>query len=429
MGPDPLRGDLRVAGTVHVVGAGVAGLSCAVRVARAGRRVRLYEAAGQAGGRCRSFHDAALDRLIDNGNHLLLSGNRAAMAYLNDIGAADSLAGPARAEFPFLDLENGLTWTLRPGAGPIPWWIFSSRRRVPDSRPGDYLGGLRFALAGAGATVAECLDTARPLYRRFWEPLAVAVLNAPADEGAAALLWPVLRETFGRGEAACRPRIAATGLSRSFVDPALSLLGVLGCPVRFNSRVRAMTLADDRVSGLEAGGGAVAVEASDAVVLAVPPTVAAGLIPGLEAPKESRAIVNGHFRLDRERPGVSIVGLVGGVSQWLFRRADMASVTVSAAGALIDESAEVIAARLWPEVARALDLGDAPLPPWRIVKEKRATFAQVPAEAARRPGTRTAWRNLFLAGDWTATGLPATIEGAVRSGHAAAAVLVGGAKT
>lgn len=416
-----------MADTVHVVGAGIAGLSCAVRLARAGRRVRLYEAAGQAGGRCRSFHDAALDRLIDNGNHLLLSGNRAALAYLEEIGAADSLAGPARAEFPFLDLESGLAWTLRPSAGSIPWWIFSSRSRVPDSRPGDYLRGLRFAHAGTAATVADCLDTTRPLYRRFWEPLAVAVLNAPADEGAAALLWPVLRETFGRGEAACRPRIAAAGLSQSFVDPALSLLGMLGCPVRFSSRVRAMTLAGDRVSGLDLGGDAVTIEASDAVVLATPPTVAASLVPGLEAPKESRAIVNGHFRLDRKRPGVSIVGLVGGTSQWLFRRGDTASVTVSAAGALIDEPSEVIAARLWPEVARALDLGDAPLPPYRIVKEKRATFAQVPAGAARRPGTRTAWRNLFLSGDWTGTGLPATIEGAVRSGHAAAAVLFAGA--
>ena len=403
-----------------MVGAGVAGLSCAARLARAGRRVCLYEAAGQAGGRCRSFHDAALDRLIDNGNHLLLSGNRAALSYLDDIGAADSLAGPLRAEFPFLDLQSGLAWTLRPGAGPIPWWIFSPRRRVPDSRPGDYLRGLRFAWSGAGATVADCLDGTRPLYRRFWEPLAVAVLNAPADEGAATLLWPVLRETFGRGEAACRPRIAAEGLSQSFVDPALSLLAARDCPVRFNNRLRAMVLDGDRVSGLDAGGDAVPVEASDSVVLAVPPAAAAGLVPGLETPRESRSIVNGHFRLEGEGPGVSIVGLVGGLSQWLFRRADIASVTVSAAGALIEEPAEVIAARLWPEVARALDLGDAPLPRHRIVKEKRATFAQVPAEAARRPGTRTAWRNLFLAGDWTETGLPATIEGAVRSGHAAA---------
>ncbi len=412
-------------GTVHVVGAGVAGLSCAVRLARAGRRVCIYEAAGQAGGRCRSFHDAALDRVIDNGNHLLLSGNRAALAYLDEIGATDSLAGPPRAEFPFLDLESGLAWTLRPNAGPIPWWIFSSHRRVPDSRSGDYLRGLRFAFADAGATVADCLDTARPLYRRFWEPLVVAVLNASVEEGAAALLWPVLRETFGRGESACRPRIAAEGLSRSFVDPALSLLDVLGCPVRFNSRVRAMTLAGDRVSSLDIGGDVVAVEALDAVVLAVPPAAAAGLVPGLDTPRESRAIVNGHFRLDRKRPGVSIVGLVGGVTQWLFRRADIASVTVSAAGALIDEPADVIAGRLWFDVASALDLGDAPLPPYRIVKEKRATFAQVPGEVARRPGTRTQWHNLFLAGDWTATGLPATIEGAARSGHAAAMLSIG----
>ena len=111
---------------------------------------------------------------------------------------------------------------------------------------------------------------------------------------------------------------------------------------------------------------------------------------------------------------------MGGTCQWLFVRGDIASVTVSAADALADQPSAAIAGRFWADVTRALGLGDAPLPPHRIVKEKRATFAQTPEEVARRPGTRTAWRNLCLAGDWTDTGLPATIEGAVRSGRAAA---------
>ena len=103
----------------------------------------------------------------------------------------------------------------------------------------------------------------------------------------------------------------------------------------------------------------------------------------------------------------------------MFRKSGILSVTVSAADRLVDVSAEALAALLWRDVARAYDLGNAALPPWRIVKEKRATFAATPAELRRRPPAQTRWRNLFLAGDWTATGLPATIEGAIRSGETA----------
>jgi squalene-associated FAD-dependent desaturase len=411
---------LSVDGQVHIIGAGVAGLSCAVRLTRAGRQVTLYEAAGHTGGRCRSFHDATLDRLIDNGNHLLLSGNRAVASYLEDIGAADSLTGPDQAAFPFLDLKSGLRWTVAPNSGRIPWWIFSPGRRVPDSRAGDYLQGFRLAASRGDGTVASVLDPARPLYRRFWEPLAVAVLNTAADEGAASLLWPVIRETFGRGEAACRPRIARVGLSDSFVDPALRLLERAGCPVLLNHRLRGIEVSTGRAMALDITGGRVDLGGDDQVVLAVPPAAAAGLVPGLTVPRESRAIVNGHFRLARAHEGLSFLGIVGGVCQWLFVRGDIASVTVSAADDLAEDAAPSIAARMWREIARALDLGDIPVPPHRIVKEKRATFAQTPEEARRRPGPGTAWSNLILAGDWTDTGLPATIEGALRSGYKAA---------
>jgi squalene-associated FAD-dependent desaturase len=408
-----------VVARVHVVGAGLAGLSCAVRLAGAGRRVEVYEAAGQAGGRCRSFHDDTLGHTIDNGNHLLLSGNRAALDYLHEIGAADSLAGPEPAAFPFLDLETGHRWTVRPGSGWFPWWIFDAGRRVPETGPGDYLRGFGLARAGPRRTVAECLIPGTALYRRFWEPMCVAVLNTAAEEAAAALLWPVLRETFGRGEAACRPLIARHGLSKSFVDPALRFLETRGASVSLNRRLRALNFDENRVSELDFGAARLSVGPEDSVVLAVPPT-GADLIPEFMAPRQSRAIVNGHFRLDRTASEVAFLGLVGGTCQWLFVRGNIASVTASAADALAEESAAAIAQRMWPEVVGALDLGAAPLPDHRIVKEKRATFAQTPDQVARRPGVRTAWRNLFLAGDWTDTGIPATIEGAVRSGRTAA---------
>ena len=410
----------------HIVGAGLAGLAAAVSLARAGRAVALYEASGAAGGRCRSYLDARLGCTLDNGNHLLLSGNRAALRYLAEIGAGDALIGPDAAAFPFLDLDGGRRWCLRPGTGRLPWWVFDAGRRVPGTGAGDYLSVLRLAAAGADRTVADCVGEDGVLFRRFWEPLAVAALNTPTRAGAARLLWSVLRETFARGEAACRPRIARTGLSHAFVDPALALLRRRGAAIRFRHRLRGLAFAGGRAQRLDFGAHTVALRDGDSVVLALPPPAAARMVPGLTVPEGSHAIVNAHFRLSAPAPLLAelpLLGLVGGTAQWLFVRGEIASVTVSAADALADEASEAIARKTWRDVARALALDPDPLPAYSIVKEKRATFAQTPAQARRRPRTRTDFANLYLAGDWIDTGVPATIEGAVRSGHMAAGAI------
>lgn len=410
-------------GVTHIIGAGVSGLACAVRLAEQGRRAALYDSAGHAGGRCRSYFDDNLGREIDNGNHLLLSGNRAVMAYLDAIGARDRLLSPPQAAFPFVDLASGLRWTLRPGRGPLPLWLFDESRRVPDSRPREYLAALRLARAG-DKTVAQCFDTARPIYRRFWEPLAVAVLNTAAVEAAARLLWPVVMETFGRGEAASRPCIARRGLTHTFVEPALAYLEKRQVPARLGQRLRAVKLDGDRAVRLDFGVDQVDLDAGDSVVLALPPAGAEALLPGLAVPQDYRPIVNAHFRLD-EAPAIEaarfFLGIIGGDAQWLFLREDVVSVTVSAAEALVDLPSPTVAARLWEDVARALNRPSAPVPAYQIIKERRATIAQTPAQLALRPPTRGRWTNLFLAGDWTDTGLPATIEGSMRSGRAAAA--------
>ncbi|MEQ8194245.1 MAG: hydroxysqualene dehydroxylase HpnE [Rhodospirillales bacterium] len=407
-------------GTTHIIGAGLAGLSCAVRLSEAGRAVALYEAAGHAGGRCRSFHDDVLDRRIDNGNHLLLSGNRDAFGYLERIGAADSMAGPDDAVFPFVDLQTGERWTVHPNDGIFPWWIFDSERRVPGTSAGDYLQAVRLARADRNARVTDCLDANGVLFRRLWEPLAVSALNTAADEGAASLLWPVVRETFGRGGAACKPRIAREGLSESFIDPALADLPARGCPVRFNARVRVLEFSSERIAAFSLGDDRIVISSDDSVVLAVPPSVAGDLVAGLPVPTEYRSIVNGHFRLDKPAPDLLFIGVIGGLCQWIFRRGDVVSTTVSAAEACVDRPADEIAKTMWGEIVAVLDLPAVPLPGHRIVKEKRATFAQSPAQVALRPTAETAWRNFYLAGDWTDTGLPATIEGAARSGRLAA---------
>ena len=372
-----------------------------------------------AGGRCRSYYDAGLDLTIDNGNHLLLSGNRAALDYAARIGAGDALVGPRECAFDFLDTRNGERWRLRPNASRVPWWIFARDRRVPGASPLDYLGAIRLLRAGRDATIGEAMTCSGLLYERLWGPVLLSALNTEPREASAALAGAVLRETLALGGAACRPLVAKHGLGAAFIEPALRYLETKGTNVRFGARLRALEFSDDRVERLAFVDETIALGPDDRLVLAVPPWSAEELVPGLVAPNDFRGIVNAHFKIAPPNGQPLLLGMIGSLSEWLFAFDDRLSVTISGADRLMDEPRESLAERIWAEVAEATGLGAAP-PPWQIVKEKRATFAATPRQEARRPGAVTGWRNLYLAGDWTATGLPATIEGAIRSGDKAA---------
>jgi hydroxysqualene dehydroxylase len=409
-------------GTVHIIGAGLAGLSAAVRLSTAGRRVVVHEATAFAGGRCRSYHDASVGMTIDNGNHLLLSGNRAALAYLRGIGAEHRLVGPPSAEFSFVDLASRERWTLRFNDGRIPFWIFDPSRRVPGTRPLDYASMARLLWAGKGKTVGEVIACEGPLYRRLVEPLFLAALNIDPPHGSARLAGAVIRETLAAGGRACRPLIAREGLGSTLIEPALAFLQQRGTTVHLQHQLRALRFASDSVATLDFGSETIALAGDDIVILAVPPYAAASLVSQLDVPTEFRAIVNAHFRIDPPAGQPPILGVLNGTVEWIFAFTGRLSVTISAGDRLIDTPREELAKTIWGEVATVTGL-PAALPPWQIVRERRATFAATPAQDAKRPGARTAWRNLVLAGDWTDTGLPATIEGAIRSGNRAAEII------
>lgn len=418
---------------MHVIGGGLAGLASAVELAQSGHQVSVYEMAGHAGGRCRSFFDETLGRPIDNGNHLLMSANHAVRDYLRAIGSHGRFWSPPAAAYPFLDLKTMERWTLALNKGAFPWWVFKPDARVAGSRPLHYLSGMRLPFAGAERTVDDCLNRSNPLYERFWEPLTVAALNTHPSEASAKLLWRVLSETFAKGGAGCIPMIAREGLGPALIEPALATLKNLGAKVHFNARLLEFKFDDPdggRATGLifsERGDlGAIAVAPGDKIIVALPPLPAAALLPGLIVPTQSRAIVNAHFRVARSLTvgdHVDFLGLIGGDADWLFMRGDIVSVTVSAADAIADWTNETAQAALWSDTSAALGLRDDELVAARIIKEKRATFAQTPEQNALRPGPVTKWSNIVLAGDWTDTGLPASIEGTVRSARAAVRAL------
>jgi squalene-associated FAD-dependent desaturase len=405
--------------TIHIIGAGLAGLSAAVRLAQSSATVIVHEATRQAGGRCRSYADAATGLTIDNGNHLLLSGNRAALDYLRTIGSESHLVGPATADFPFVDLATGNLWTIRMNDGRIPWWIFDSRRRVPGTSPRDYLAMAPLLWASANKTISDVLPCSGPLYDRLVHPLLLAALNIDPPDSSAMLASAVIRETLAAGGRACRPLVARGGLTPAFIEPALDFLRTHKAAVQFEHELRGVTLEPAGVTSLDFGDDKVTIERDDVVIVAVPAYAARPLIPGLDPPSTFRAIANAHFRIKPPSELPPLLGVLNGTVEWLFAFPDRLSVTISAADRLMDTPREALARTIWDEVSRIAGLPDE-LPPWQIVRERRATFAATPSENAKRLPAQTAWRNLFLAGDWTATGLPATIEGAIRSGQSAA---------
>ncbi|WP_135469887.1 FAD-dependent oxidoreductase [Crenalkalicoccus roseus] len=405
--------------TVHVVGAGLAGLAAALSLAGRGRAVVLHEAAPVAGGRCRALPDGT-----DNGTHALIGANRAALRFLSRIGARARWVEPEPGGLPVLDLRDGSA--RRVALSPLAWRDAALRPAGASARA--VLALARLALPLRDRPVAEAMAAHPEFHRGFVEPLVIAALNTPSAEASCRRLGAVLRRLAGPG--AARLLVAREGLGPDLVAPALATLRRAGVEIRLGVRLRRLVAQGGRAAALDFGeGGAVALGREDAVVLATPPWETRRLLPGTPAPEDHVPIVNLHFARPAETP-VRFLGLLEALCQWVLVRPAGVSVTVSAGEAAAREEAESLAPRAWAELRRAaLAFGlpgpwpEAP-PPCRVVKERRATPRHAPGPPplpARRP-----LPNLALAGDWTLPALPATIEAAVRSGEAAARALGAG---
>lgn len=406
---------------LHIVGSGVAGLATGVFCSSRFKPI-LYESAQHAGGRCRTYHDTRLGISVDNGNHLFLSGNTTIQAYLRKIKAPVSTCyQPQEAHYRFYDIEKRRSWDVRPNRGMVPWWIFSRERRVPDSTWWDYVRASTGLLRESAATsLAGCFDRSSVLYKNFFHPVCLAIMNTPLEECDPSLARRVFLESVFRGGASYRPMYAQEGLSTLFVTPALQFLAEKGGEIRYGHRLRHVEIKDQRVTALYFNEGVIAIGKEDAVVLALPGFALKGVLPWMNPPEDYRAILNVHFlvRVGAHLP--RITGVLNSVSEWIFVYPDYVSVTISAAERYGSVDRETLISRIWEEVRVALSIEQEERPLWQIVKERRATVAATRDVTSKRLNTRTPITNLMLAGDWTATGLPSTLEGALRSGKKAA---------
>ena len=407
-------------GTVHVVGAGLAGLSAALAAVRMGHKVVLYEATARAGGRARALSDEP--GAPDNGTHVLIGANREALSFLAAIGARQQWIEPEPRGLPVLDLETGAM--RRVGLSPWSWW--RAGRRPPGLGVRQLAALARLTLAPPSASVAAVLGKG-PLLRDFIEPLTVAALNTPVAEGAAARLAPVLRRALLPGGG--RVLLARDGLGVDIVAPTLRALQEQGVAQRFGQRLESIGVAGGGAVSLRFGAGEVDLDKGERVVLALPPHALEYVLPGLVPSLSFEPIVNIHLPWDHAGPP-RFCGLIGGRAQWVLFRPGLASLTISAAREEVDQPAAAIievAAGEAERAAGALGLGTTRQPAGRarVVKEKRATVRQAVGDEARPP--LRPFTNLTLAGDWLSP-LPATLEAAIGSGRRAVRDLTGPAR-
>jgi hypothetical protein len=399
--------------TVHVIGAGCAGLAAALLLAEQGRAVRLHEAAPQAGGRARALPDGT-----DNGTHALVGANTAALGFLKRIGAA--WVEPEPEGLPVLDLRDGSA--RRVALSPLAWGKATLRPAGATLGAVAAMAGMAF---GRDRPVAAVMAKHPAFHRGFVDPLVIATLNTPSAEASSARLGQVLRRLGGPG--ATRLYVAERGLGPDLIEPALAAIAAKGGSIRHGARLRRLTQASGRATALDFGEDALTLGPEDQVVLATPPWESQRLLPHLDVPAAHAPIVNLHFA--RSGPGpVRFVGLLDALCQWVLVRPSGVSVTVSAGDAEAREDEATLAPRAWGEILRVAAAFGIPgewpiLPPaCRVVKERRATPRHVPG-AVWRP-KRKPLANLALAGDWSWPHLPATIDAAIRSGQAAARALL-----
>jgi hypothetical protein len=398
------------------MGAGVAGLSAALAVTAEGGEAILYEAAPQPGGRCRTIRPA--DGFThDNGTHVLFTANRHALAMLKAIGARDRWIEPEPEGLPLCDGRTGQTRRV----GLSPWsWLFPSRRPQGLGLL-DLARIFRLVFSSQDCPVASIIGD-RPIMESLIGPLTVAVLNTPACDASSQRLACALRQLLWPG--AGRLLVARNGLSEDLIQPALEALRARGVSILTGQRLRTVLAPGGRAIGLTLTDRTVALGPEDQVILALPPWEVERLLPALPVPQLFEPILNVHYRLPGfERP--RFIGFTGTLAQWALVRSTHVSVTVSAADAVIDQSAEQLSATIWREIAPALRILGLEAfaerqPETRIVKEKRATIRQA-ATPLPQPPLRP-FTNLALAGDWIGS-LPATIESAIMAGEHAVSLL------
>ncbi|MFZ1978745.1 MAG: hydroxysqualene dehydroxylase HpnE [Bacteroidota bacterium] len=435
---------------VLVIGAGVSGLSAAVELVSRGLKVLVCEKAPHAGGRTSSFFDKPTSEWVDNGQHLMMGCYTAARRYLQIIGSEHLAelqpvlnipyyrAGSERTELRCLPLPS----LLHAGSGLIRFSAIPFRERLLiisvvkeilfRSNPKE-LDGI------SAAQWLSRLNQSHSARKDLWDMLCIGTLNNAPEKVSALIFFRVLKAIFTGVRTNSCFLLPRAPLSRLLIDPALEYIRSHGGEIRTGTVVQKLRIENDRVVSAQLNDGKKI--AAKSIIAAVPWYAVNALTePEIILDKSafcSAPIISIQLWLDRKILNDKFAALIDTSVQWVFdagvllknqeKTGQHLSFVISGAESFSKITKTELIDLAWNDLCSVLPASSqAKIVHALVIKEKRATFIPAPGLESKRPAAQTRFKNLFLAGDWTDTGFPATIEGAIRSGVKAALRIVNG---
>ncbi|MBI4376102.1 MAG: FAD-dependent oxidoreductase [Elusimicrobia bacterium] len=425
-----------------IVGGGFAGLSCGAALAAKGARALLLEKKPHLGGRAYSFRDAETGDAIDNGQHLFMGCYRQTRRFLRDIGTEPLLRFPPGLRVDFADSAGGTDALSCPGFLPPPWNLAVGVLGMRRLSLVDKLSLLKVGSAlkrhnGKGEidrlSVRQWLRSAgcsAELQRRLLDPIALGALNDDPEIASATGLVQVLREIFLSDSESSRLGLSCVGLSELYTGAAKAAIEKAGGEVRLSSRVSRILERDGKVVGLALDSGETLETTAVVSTLAPWDLSRVEMPPALRGPWEelgSSPIISLGLWLDREALRQPLLGLIGTEIQWVFNKSAIMEIpgpgqylalVISGARRHLASGPKALLELALKELSACVpDFPRAGLRRWKVVKEPFATLSPVPGAEILRPEPGEGMPGFYWAGDWTRTGLPATIESAVVSGR------------
>ncbi len=418
-----------------VIGGGFAGLSAAVYLSRAGVKVHLLEASPKLGGRSYSFREKTTGDTVDNGQHLLRGCYNYTLDFLKLLGTDNLLPFPNNLHVPFVD-KNGKVYHLSTSSGFYPFNLLSAILKFNAVPLSDRFNAALFlgkALLYSDReleklTVLELLkkeNQSERMIKSLWEIIAVGALNADMKEASAKLFVDILKQIFLTGNRSYKMLVPSAGLSKLYCEAATKIIEQNGGKVTCSAKIEKIKCTGNKIASV--ASNEMEHNDFDFVISAIPPYALDKILEpefsnelNLEKFKTS-PILSAHLWLKENSFSEKFYGLIESDVHWVFNHGSYISVTISGADKFNDLPHDKIKCIIFSELKKYFHFFNEDSVSYiKRIKEKRATIVPSPEIIRKRPGSRTRYNNFFLAGDWTDTKLPATIEGAVKSGKIAA---------
>ncbi len=405
---------------IHIIGAGLAGLSAATNAIKKNISCEIYESSKIAGGRCRSFHDKKIDLEIDNGNHLVFSANKNFLDFCKVIGTLKTFNLVSK-NLCFFDINNANSWELGFDKNLI---NILYKCPIPQTFFFDYLTFFKFLLVKHKTTVFELVGKSK-IYKTFWEPFTLAVMNTSPEYASAKVLSNVLKETIFKGKKNCLIYQPHENWGKSLIKPALKFLKKNKTTINFNETLKKIYINQGKIEELIFTKKKVKINSRDRVVFAIPPSNIVKLFPDFSLPCEYNTILNIHFKVTSKNQKLfknEIIGFINTVSQWVFIKKNCISITVSDANKFNSHDTNEITKIVWKEICTFIGEKIQYISA-QVIREKKATYIQSPKNNILIQRFNDTKKNNIFAGDWTQNGLPCTIEASILSGKKAIELL------